>query len=432
MESKQVLGVDICESTVIVTVLQLDADFAVLWTKRKLFPVPGAQRAALDGNNNAMFGSMLKHIIKLCGVDVAQGPPIAVFASDASWGDSERRQLRDVGQAAGLDARQIINRHAAVLMVHGYYDEHKCEEETTVLVVEVDNNHHLSLYCVSVEIAIDELVGSCTVIPETDWNAAKTVVEALRVLEAKVGPRKYSEVLLAGKLYDNELIRAQVQSVLPAPLVIKEAPGVELAGIVSYGCALKAQHLARPNAGAGFEVIFTTAFNYGVSVCDGRVISVLAYNCTIPVNRSVWFTTSVDNQRTACIDVYEGVRPQPAECAKLTENPLVLRDLPSCPAGELILVVDMFIDKAQTLTVQAYAIPPGGDPKTDRLSLQEMSIPKLLNLPGRTVTFVQQKHGEMDAARAADSAWFDSLESRLGLPLGDEWRTHTLPEEATP
>lgn len=102
---------------------------------------------------------------------------------------------------------------------------------------------------------------------------------------------------------------------------------------------------------AEWMLIDSAPFTLGVETADGFVRRFIRRNTTIPTKVSLMFTTNVDKQTSALIQIYEGESFTAKDCLHLGQ--LKLDGITASPAGEPRIRVTFDIDANGTLTVAA-------------------------------------------------------------------------------
>jgi len=88
----------------------------------------------------------------------------------------------------------------------------------------------------------------------------------------------------------------------------------------------------------------------GIEIKGGLFEEIIPKNTTIPTKRKKLYTTSVDNQKTVEINVYQGEHDIAKKNEKLGE--FVLRGIPNMEAGEPRITVEFEIDADGIVTVK--------------------------------------------------------------------------------
>lgn len=92
-----------------------------------------------------------------------------------------------------------------------------------------------------------------------------------------------------------------------------------------------------------------TQQTFGVEIAGGAVELMIEPNLPLPINVTKMFTTTVDDQTDALIQVYEGTNSRSADNDFLAE--FRLKDLQASPHGQLQIAVTFEVDKYNTLRV---------------------------------------------------------------------------------
>lgn len=131
----------------------------------------------------------------------------------------------------------------------------------------------------------------------------------------------------------------------------KEYPNVHLYDYlnpdesVADGAAVNAKRLKFGSD--DLEIFDVTSNRIGVEA-DGRIITMIEKNQTVPCTQSKSFATSVDNQQKVSINIYEGSGIYKEDCNYL--GTVVLDDIPKGKANSVAIYVSLTVDDNGLLT----------------------------------------------------------------------------------
>lgn len=120
--------------------------------------------------------------------------------------------------------------------------------------------------------------------------------------------------------------------------------------VVALGAAVQASILSGKTKGA--LLLDVIPLSLGVETVGGAVAKLIVRNTTVPARASEFFSTSVDNQTSIRLSVFQGEREMAADCRKLAE--FHLRGIPPMPAGIPQLEVQFLVDSSGVLNVSAH------------------------------------------------------------------------------
>jgi molecular chaperone DnaK (HSP70) len=120
--------------------------------------------------------------------------------------------------------------------------------------------------------------------------------------------------------------------------------------VVALGASVQAAVL--DGVRKGTLLLDVIPLSLGIETVGGAVAKLIVRNSTVPARASEMFSTSVDNQTSIRLTVYQGEREMAADCRKLAE--FSLRGIPPMPAGIPQLEVQFLLDASGVLSVQAH------------------------------------------------------------------------------
>jgi molecular chaperone DnaK len=110
-----------------------------------------------------------------------------------------------------------------------------------------------------------------------------------------------------------------------------------------------------------FVLLDVTSRPLALSVDGGPCRPVIPRNATIPTREHRVITTVRDDQRELMFDVYEGESRSPSRNRHLGR--FVCKDLPSAPAGEVVVLIEFTIDVDGILRVSTTELGTGSRPQ---------------------------------------------------------------------
>lgn len=152
-------------------------------------------------------------------------------------------------------------------------------------------------------------------------------------------------VILVGGATRTPLVRQMVREYFG----IEPYTAIDPDQAVAIGAAVQAGVLS--GAAKGSLLLDVIPLSLGIETVGGAVAKLIIRNSTVPTRATEMFSTSVDNQTSIRLTVYQGEREMAADCRKLAE--FHLRGLPAMPAGLPQVEVSFLIDANGVLSVQA-------------------------------------------------------------------------------
>lgn len=152
-------------------------------------------------------------------------------------------------------------------------------------------------------------------------------------------------VILVGGATRTPLVRRMVQEYFG----IEPYTAIDPDQAVAIGAAVQAGVLS--GATKGSLLLDVIPLSLGIETVGGAVAKLIFRNSTVPTRATEMFSTSVDNQTSIRLSVFQGEREMAADCRKLAE--FHLRGLPAMPAGLPQVEVSFLIDANGVLSVQA-------------------------------------------------------------------------------
>lgn len=203
--------------------------------------------------------------------------------------------------------------------------------------------------------------------------------------DAGLKPSDVSEVLLVGGSTRIPLVQAEVER------YFGRAPNHSLNPdeVVALGAAIQGGVLA----GDVHDIVLldVTPLTLGVKANGGLMISLIDRNTTIPTKKTKLFTTSVDNQESVTVDVYQGERQFAAENRFLGQ--IELSGIEPAPRAVPQIEVAFDLDANGVLRVSA----------TNKKTNKTESL-VLTGAGGLTDDEIRSAVADAEAAREADEA----------------------------
>ncbi|XBC39744.1 MAG: Fe-S protein assembly chaperone HscA [Buchnera aphidicola (Chaetogeoica yunlongensis)] len=121
--------------------------------------------------------------------------------------------------------------------------------------------------------------------------------------------------------------------------------------VVVAGAAIQANMLTCNNNKNNFILLDVVSLSLGIEVIGETVEKIILKNTKLPTSKTKIFTTFKDGQKTILIHVVQGEKELVKDCRSLSR--FVLKNIPSKPAGKIIIVVNFQIDVNGLLSVMA-------------------------------------------------------------------------------
>jgi molecular chaperone DnaK (HSP70) len=154
-----------------------------------------------------------------------------------------------------------------------------------------------------------------------------------------------SAVIMVGGMTRMPLVRQSVRSALGLEPYIAVDPDQ----VVALGAAVQASILQGTTKGS--LLLDVIPLSLGLETVGGAVAKLIPSNASVPTSATEMFSTSVDNQTSVRLTVYQGEREMAADCRKLAE--FHLRGIPPMPAGLPQVEVRFGVDANGVLSVTA-------------------------------------------------------------------------------
>jgi molecular chaperone DnaK len=133
--------------------------------------------------------------------------------------------------------------------------------------------------------------------------------------------------------------------------------------VVAVGAALEVARLE--GVIEGVLLIDVAARGLAMSAQGGECESVIAQSAVVPTREQRVLMTRQDDQPRIEFDLWEGESPRPEDNRQLGRYAVV--DLPSAPAGDVLVVVDVTLDTDGTVRLGASELVTG-----ERLSIEQV------------------------------------------------------------
>lgn len=122
---------------------------------------------------------------------------------------------------------------------------------------------------------------------------------------------------------------------------------------IAYGAAIQAGILSGDEVmtGKGLVLLDVTPLSLGIETLGGVMSKIIKRNTVVPTKKSESFTTTVDNQDTIAVHVYEGERAMTKDCHLLGQFDLT--GIVRAPKGQPQVIVTFEVDENGMLKVSA-------------------------------------------------------------------------------
>lgn len=159
------------------------------------------------------------------------------------------------------------------------------------------------------------------------------------------GDAAIDRVIMVGGMTRTPLVRKAVGEFFGLEPYIAVDPDQ----VVALGAAVQASILSGSTKGA--LLLDVIPLSLGIETVGGAVAKLIVRNSSVPAKASEFFSTSVDNQTSIRLSVFQGEREMAADCRRLGE--FHLRGIPPMPAGIPQLEVQFLVDSSGVLSVSA-------------------------------------------------------------------------------
>lgn len=243
-----------------------------------------------------------------------------------------RRLLGDAPESLSGAERRILKREAEALKVR--LSEHETARvEFSLGARRIEAVVSRAEYEVLVEPLIQRTIESCQ----------RAMADAAKTLRAEP---KIERVIMVGGMTRTPLVRQRVGAFFG----LEPYTAVDPDQVVALGAAVQASILSGATRGA--LLLDVIPLSLGIETVGGAVAKLIVRNSTVPARASEFFSTSVDNQTSIRLSVFQGEREMAADCRRLGE--FHLRGIPPMPAGIPQLEVQFLVDSSGVLSVSAY------------------------------------------------------------------------------
>ncbi len=181
-------------------------------------------------------------------------------------------------------------------------------------------------------------------IERTIEHCRKAVGDAARALKQSGSPT-IERVIMVGGMTRTPLVRRMVGEFFGLEPYVAVDPDQ----VVALGASVQASILAGETRGA--LLLDVIPLSLGIETVGGAVAKLIMRNSTVPAKAREHFSTSVDNQTSIRLSVFQGEREMAADCRRLGE--FHLRGIPPMPAGIPQLEVEFLVDSSGVLSVAA-------------------------------------------------------------------------------
>lgn len=158
-------------------------------------------------------------------------------------------------------------------------------------------------------------------------------------------PQGIDAVILVGGATRIPAVRARVSDVFG----LEPYTAIDPDKAVALGAAVQAAILS--GSVKGSLLLDVIPLSLGIETVGGAVAKLIMRNSAVPASAREMFSTSVDNQTSIRLTVYQGEREMAADCRKLGE--VHVRNIPPMPAGVPQLEVTFLVDANGVLNLSA-------------------------------------------------------------------------------
>lgn len=158
-------------------------------------------------------------------------------------------------------------------------------------------------------------------------------------------PQGIDAVILVGGATRIPAVRARVAAIFG----LEPYTAIDPDKAVALGAAVQAAILS--GSVKGSLLLDVIPLSLGIETVGGAVAKLIMRNSAVPVSAKEMFSTSVDNQTSIRLTVYQGEREMAADCRKLGE--VHVRNIPPMPAGVPQLEVAFLVDANGVLNLSA-------------------------------------------------------------------------------
>ncbi|MBX3390939.1 MAG: Fe-S protein assembly chaperone HscA [Phycisphaeraceae bacterium] len=182
-------------------------------------------------------------------------------------------------------------------------------------------------------------------VDRTIEHCRRAIADAARTLKSE-SPPAIERVIMVGGMTRTPLVRRRIGEFFHLEPYIAVDPDQ----VVALGAAVQASILTGRTKGA--LLLDVIPLSLGIETVGGAVAKLIVRNSTVPAKASEFFSTSVDNQTSIRLSVFQGEREMAADCRKLGE--FHVRGIPPMPAGIPQLEVRFLVDSSGVLNVSAH------------------------------------------------------------------------------